>query len=184
LGLKFVTEPTFGLSLEAVQRDWRSEDVAGKAFYAISVQGVDRNVSMETHAPFTNTTLSGADIRSGTVFPGLRWINAIAESSPRLSCFRSGSDARANGSSDQSSKQGIIAGQGVLLALQTSLFKKPHDAPRGSCHDASDVVGCGRRQWEEGPGGMGRASIHAVQYDAVKMWVRVESGTKSLNCRY
>ncbi len=117
--------------------------------------------------------LGGFCIRSALL--GLHRIDSIAKSMPRQACLRARGDARANGGCHQSGKQGIVIGQGVLVALKSAPFKKPHHPSRSSRHDASHVLGCGRRQWEEGAGGMGPPSIHSIEYDAVKVWCQIQS---------
>jgi hypothetical protein len=92
---------------------------------------------------------------------------------PRLSCFRTCGDTRANGSSHQSGKRGIVGGQGVVFVLNPALLEKPHHSSRCSSHDPGYVLCRGRREREKGAGGIGWAGIHAVEYDAVKVWCQI-----------
>ncbi len=97
------------------RRDWRSQDVAGEAFDAVSVSSIDGDIGMEAHAPFANATLSAAGAGIGSVFLLLRRVDTIAEPSPRLPCFRARGDAGANGSGHQGCKQGIVSSQGSAV---------------------------------------------------------------------
>ncbi len=135
---------------------------------------------MQTHSPFPNTTFRGSGSGIHSAVLKLNRIDSVAESMPRLTCFRPCGDAGANGGSHQSGEQGIVGSQGVLVSLEPTLFKKPHHSSCRSCHDPSHVLCCGRGQRDEGPGGVGRAAIHAIQDEAMKMWIQVESRAKPL----
>jgi hypothetical protein len=64
---------------------------------------------METHPRVPNTTFGAFGV--GSTFGRLNRIDAIAEASPGLACFRACRDARTNGSSRQSREQGVVSRQ-------------------------------------------------------------------------
>jgi len=158
-----------------IQPDRRLQDVFCEPLQSSSVPGGHRNICMQTHAFLPNTPFWGFGACAPPALLRFRRLNAITEAVPTLPCSRARGDTGANRSSHQSGEQGIVGGQGILLALETSLFKKPHHASRRSSHDPSHVFGCGRGQREEGTGGMRWPSIHAVKYDAVKMGCQIQS---------
>jgi hypothetical protein len=180
LGLETIAEATVGLGLEAIEANRRAQDIAAQTFQSISIPSGKRHVCMETHTPCPNTAFWGFGVCVGSTLAGLDRIDAIAEASPRLACFRACGDARANGSSDQSCEQGVVGRQGVVFVLESAFFKQPYDAAGRSGHHSGDILQPGRGKWEEGARGMGRAAIHAIQDDTVKMWVGVQSGAKTL----
>jgi len=175
LGLELVAEPTAGLRLETIQEDRSSQDVFCKPLHSSSVPRGYRNISMQAHTPFPNTTIGTSGFGFLSALVELHRVDSIAESMPRETRFRTGRYAGANGSGHQSRKQRIVAGQGVFVAVESALFKNSHHASRRSSHDPSHVFGCGRGQREEGAGGMGWAAVNAIEYDAVKMWCQIRS---------
>ncbi len=151
-----------------------------ESLQSISIPSGKRHVCMETHTPFPNTAFWGFGVCVGSTLAGLNRIDAIAEASPGLACFRACRDARANGSSNQSREQGVVGRQGVVFVLESAFFEQPYDAAGRSGHHSGDIFQLERGKREEGARGMGWASIHAIEDDAVKMWVRVKSGAKTL----
>ncbi len=111
-GLESQREASIGPHLEAIVREGRAGDVAAKPLEAVPVACGDGDVGMEAHPAVLRDVWGG--LQFGPLAVGL---DAVAQPLPSLARAGAHRDARAQRCSRQRGEQGLVAGEGVVVAL-------------------------------------------------------------------
>jgi len=174
-GLEAEREASVGPLFEAIARERGPRHVVAEPLEAAPIAGGHGDVGVEAHAAMLGNAARGFGIGVG-VFR----LDAIAEAPPALAGVGTGRDAGAQRCGGQRCEQGLVAGEGVVVAIGTRL-EQSRDPARRTRQHTGDLLAARRGQGNEarrlplGPG------VDTVEDQRVEVEVCIQSGAEALD---